>query len=349
MPILPQSPHKENAGRQVTPHCFNSWYGLTQPFRLTYKMCLLIQLMFSEALGQCKQYANSGAPATQETSGQTRVNHGDCIECVQGYSLQDKECVAEQGFNLAKLPGLIAVISIAGCIMMCLIAHLIQKRCRQLKKKSQQERASNLTPVDAHTNTLSHQQWSCRISRLCSFKFFTPSQRDQKLQEIARSSLAPPVVPYQVSQPELKEFTESKPPIPLPAPVHAEDNPAIQSIQFLDVAENSERPNMGVVDDVMIVLANPPAQVIIQTDDIEEKLKEEIAANQQNSEPLGKMSARKDGYDHEEDRTKLASDFTKASSQQTSAFGHPQRVDEKQTVGQAAAVPREESWKAEEA
>ena len=348
MPAQRQPPRTENCCRRRVSCHSDPFFGLTLPFRLTYKMCLLIPMMFVGALGQCKQYANSGAPATEPSSGSTTPTHGECLQCASGYSLQNKECVPEQGFDLAKLPGLIVVICVAGCIMVCLIAHLIQKRCRQMNKKPQQEGASSLAPVDPHTNTLSHQQWSCRISRLCSFKVFTASERNQKLQEIARSSRAPPVMPYQVSQPNLQEFTETIPSIPLPAPVHDEENPAIQSIQFLDVGQDLEQPNLSPVDDVMIVLANPPAQVFLQPDQKDGDIKQEGSIQEISGSPRIK-SARKDYSEIPEDCTKLASDFTKVSSQLTSGFNPTRATELGPATRQTEKVPREESWKAEEA
>lgn len=314
-----------------------------------FKILFLLQTLYTGVRSQCKTYANSTGSQNQTQSGSSAANHGECIACDNGYSLQNKECIPEsQGFDLTTLPGIILVISVGGCIIMCLAFHVIQKRCSKKNQKTTQGPAPVPISSEPVRNTLSHQQWSCRMSKLCSFKVFTASERGRKLEELARQSLPPPIMPYQVHKTTLDRSLQTDgPTLAQGQPVQTE-NPTIQGIQFLDVGQASDRPQISPNDDVMIVLGNPPNEecTVNQNDKIavgSELYDQELRIKLQDP---GETKSRND---QSPDTTKLVSDFSKLSSNFRSGF-NPTRAD-LPTIGHEdpAGTMRRESWKAEEA
>lgn len=328
------------------------WWKTSTKWLAAFKVFFILQSLFTGVNSQCKTYANSGGiPGQNQTQATSSSNHhGECIACDTGFHLKDKECLPDsQGFDLTKLPGIILVISVGGCIIMCLAIHFIQKRCAQKKQKTTQGAATLQPTADQVRNTLSHQQWSCRISRLCSLKVFSASERGRKLEELARQSLAPPIVPYQINQPAVDKSLFADQYTVGPGQPLQTEHQGIQGIQFLDVGHPSEndKPNLSPTDDVMIVLGNPPTEVC--TVDQMDKIAPDADVNK----PVSKVRDLdgKTGADEQQsqDTTKLVSGFTKLSSNFTSGFG-PTRGDPA-SIGmqEAGGVPRQESWKAEEA
>lgn len=317
-----------------------------------FMILLVLQTLYTGVTSQCKTYANSNGNHNQNQTQPSAPsnNYGQCISCDKGYSLQKGECIPDsQSFDLTELPGVILVVSVGSCILFCLAFHFIQKKCKKKEKNLTQGTTAVETPSVPLRNTLSHQQWSWRMSKISAFKVFTASERSRKLQELTRQPIPLPIVPYQVHQTTIDQLlvSDGGPPVEVQSSDTA--NPTIQGIQFLDVGQPCERPQLNPLDDVMIVLGNPPTREIGV---IEDKVDAAVLKIHDDEKLLLKIQHAEEKSppnDEIQDNTKLASDFTRISSNFMSGFGQA-RLD-LPTIGIEDNLGdiKRESWKAEEA